>query len=56
MIWADKVVNTDEEIALKKYIKSFGFLEENIEDLAAYLLESAKQNKPKKEILKELKD
>ncbi|WP_428740161.1 hypothetical protein [Tenacibaculum sp.] len=56
MIWADKVINTDEKIALKKYIKSFGFLEENIEDLAAYLLESVKQNKPKKEILKELKD
>jgi hypothetical protein len=56
MIWADKVVNIDEEIALKKYIKSFGFLEENIEGLAKYLLECAKQSKPKNEILKEIKD
>lgn len=56
MIWADNIISTDEEIALKKYIKSFGFLEENVEDLAAYLLDSAKLNKPKNEILKELKD
>ncbi len=56
MIWADEVVSKDEEIALKKYIKSFGFLEENITDLSQYLLESAKEDKSKEEILKELKD
>lgn len=56
MIWEDKIVNIDEKIALKKYIKNFGFFEENVEDLASYLLESAKQGKPKNEILKELKD
>jgi len=56
MIWADKIVSPDEEIALKKYIKSFGFLEENVEGLSNYLLESVKEGKPKNEILKELKD
>ena len=56
MIWADNIVSLDEEIALKKYIKNFGFLEENIDELSKYLLDSAKQNKPKNEILKELKD
>ena len=56
MIWADKIVSIDEEIALKKYIKNFGFLDENIGELSKYLLESAKTNKPKEEIFKELKD
>lgn len=56
MIWADEIVNKDEEIALKKYIKNFGFLDKNVDDLSEYLLDSAKQDKPKTEILKELKD
>ncbi len=56
MIWADNIVSLDEEIALKKYIKNFGFLDDNIEGLSNYLLESAKQGKPKNQILKELKD
>ncbi|MCL6296273.1 hypothetical protein [Jejuia spongiicola] len=56
MIWADEIVSKDEEIALKKYIKNFGFLDENVDDLSEYLLDSAKQDKSKTEILKELKD
>ncbi len=56
MIWADEIVSKDEKIALKKYIKSFGFMEENVEDLSIYLLESAKMDKPKEDIFKELKD
>lgn len=56
MIWADEVVSMDEEITLKKYIKVFGFREENIDELSAYLLKSAKEHKPKNEILEELKD
>lgn len=56
MIWADHIVSKDEEIALKKYIKNFGFLDENVDDLSEYLLDSAKQDKSKTEILKELKD
>jgi len=56
MIWADEVVSIDEEITLKKYIKVFGFIEENIDELSAYLLRSAKEHKPKNEILAELKD
>ncbi|GFZ91096.1 hypothetical protein GCM10011531_23590 [Aquaticitalea lipolytica] len=56
MIWADEVVSIDEEITLKKYIKVFGFIEENIDELSAYLLRSAKEHKPKNEILAELKE
>lgn len=56
MIWADNIVSEDEKTALKKYIKSFGFLEDNIDELSEYLLNSAKQGKCKSEILKELKN
>ena len=56
MIWADKIITNDEKNALKKYIRKFGFLEENVDELCSYLLESAKENKTKEKILLELKD
>ena len=56
MIWADNIITPDEENTLRKYIKKFNFLEENIEELCNYLLESAKQNKSKLTILKELNE
>ncbi len=54
MIWADEKITEDENQALKKYCKKFEFLDENIDGLAEYLLDSAKKNKPLKEILNEL--
>ncbi|MGB3343105.1 MAG: hypothetical protein WBA61_04270 [Aequorivita sp.] len=51
MIWADKKVTDDEYITLKKYCRKFEFLEENITELADYLLESAKEGLPKEEII-----
>lgn len=51
MIWADGVVNDDERNALEKYIKLFGFLDENIEPLSNYLIEAVKANKTKQEII-----
>lgn len=54
MIWADKQVTEDEYITLKKYCKKFEFLEENITELADYLLGSAKQNLPKEEIIQNI--
>jgi uncharacterized tellurite resistance protein B-like protein len=56
MIWADEHITEDELSALKKYCKKFEFLDENIDELANYLLESAKANKTKEEILNELKN
>lgn len=56
MIWADGVITDDERIALKKYIKKFEFLDENVEELSFYLLESAQLNKSKEEILNELNE
>lgn len=51
MIWADQVVTEDEYITLKKYCKKFEFLDENINDLADYLLDCAKKNISKQEII-----
>lgn len=52
MIWADEKVTEDEYITLKKYCSKFEFLDENISELADYLLESAKNGLSKEEILK----
>src|SRR5690554_6508848 len=54
MIWADKKVTEDEYITLKKYCRKFEFLEDNIKELADYLLDSAKKDIPKEEILKNI--
>ena len=52
MIWADQEVTEDEYTTLKKYCKKFEFLDENITQLADYLLDSAKKNVSKEEIIK----
>tara|TARA_R110000822_G_scaffold279060_1_gene400867 strand:- start:64 stop:456 length:393 start_codon:yes stop_codon:yes gene_type:complete len=54
MIWADRKVTEDEYITLKKYCKKFEFLEENITELADYLLDCAKKDLPKEEIIKNI--
>ncbi|MBN4085039.1 hypothetical protein JYT89_01710 [Flavobacteriaceae bacterium AH-315-B10] len=54
MIWADEKVTDDEYITLKKYCKKFEFLDENISQLADYLLDSAKKNVNKEEIIKNI--
>lgn len=56
MIWADKIITPDEENTLKKYIKKFEFLDENVDELCSYLLENAKQEKTKQTILNELNE
>ncbi|WP_430907043.1 hypothetical protein [Maribacter sp. 2-571] len=56
MIWADEVVTDNELTALKKYIKLFGFLDENITPLADYLIEAVQANKTRQEIINELND
>lgn len=54
MIWADGRVDENERNTLKKYIKMFGFEEDNIPELAEYLLNSVKEEVSIEEILKEL--
>ena len=54
MIWVDNVATNDERSMLEKYIKSFGFLDENIVPLATFLLDAVKAGKTKQEIFNEL--
>lgn len=54
MIWADGAVSEDERNALEKYIKRFGFLEQNIKTLATFILNATKEGKTKQEIFNEL--
>ena len=50
MIWADGLVNED-RITLKKYCRKFHFLDENIDELATYLLESVEKGLSKEDII-----
>lgn len=54
MIIADGIITEDEKNTLKKYIKKFGFLEENIEELANYLLDFVQKGQTKDELIFEL--
>lgn len=54
MIWADGKVDENERTTLKKYIKLFGFMDENIDELSNYLLDSVKNNVSLDNVLKEL--
>lgn len=54
MIIADGIITEDEKNTLKKYIKKFGFLEENIEELANYLLDFVQNGQTKDVLISEL--
>lgn len=54
MILADGNVEVDELNALKKYCKKFDFLDENIDELAEYLIDSVKKGIKKEEIINQL--
>ncbi|MCU7617445.1 hypothetical protein NZ698_09565 [Chryseobacterium sp. PBS4-4] len=56
MIWADGIVTENEYSALKKYVGMFGFLEENVQDIADYFIEGVKNGKTKTDILNDLKN
>lgn len=56
MIWADAIVTENEHSTLKKYVGMFGFMEENVKDIADYFIEAVKQGKTKQDILNDLKN
>ena len=56
MIWADEHIDDNERSALEKYIRLFGFVEENITEIADYFLVSVKNGKAKNEIINELQN
>jgi len=54
IIWADGKVTDDELNTLKKYCKKFEFLDENIDDLANYLIDCVQKGVGKQEIINQL--
>jgi uncharacterized tellurite resistance protein B-like protein len=54
MILADEIITEDEKNTLRKYCRKFDFLEENINELADYLLECVQTGVTKNEIIKQL--
>lgn len=54
IIWADGKITDDELNMLKKYCRKFDFVEENINDLSAYLIDCVQQNIGKEEIISQL--
>ena len=54
IIWADEKITIDELNMLKKYCKKFNFLDENIDELAGYLIDCVKKNIQKEEIISQL--
>ncbi|MCT4296260.1 hypothetical protein HZP23_00155 [Elizabethkingia anophelis] len=56
MILSDDRIDINERIALEKYIRLFGFTEENISAIAEYLLEAVRNGKTKNDILHEIQN
>lgn len=56
MILSDGRIDISERITLEKYIRLFGFVEENIAEIANYLLEAVEAGKTKSDILNELQN
>lgn len=54
IIWADGQITIDEINTLKKYCKKFEFLEENIDELANYLIDCVQKGIGKQEIINQL--
>ena len=54
MIWADGEVDENERSTLAKYIKMFGFKEENVNELSEYLLSAVEKGISLDHVLKEL--
>jgi len=54
IIWADGKITVDETNMLKKYCKKFNFLDENIDELANYLIDCVQKNIRKEEIISQL--
>jgi hypothetical protein len=54
MIWADGKVTEDERNTLKKYCKRFGLDSEDTLKVSDYLIEAAKVNKPKEDLISEI--
>ncbi|MCW2119613.1 hypothetical protein [Flavobacterium sp. 7A] len=54
VMWADGIITEDELSTLKKYCRKFEFLDENIDELANYLIECVQKGMEKKDIINQL--
>jgi uncharacterized tellurite resistance protein B-like protein len=54
IMWADNKITEDETNTLKKYCKKFEFLDENIDEIANYLMNCVKNSVKKEEIINQL--
>ncbi len=54
MMWADGEVVEDEENTLKKFIKSFGFMEENVPEMTKFFIQSIRDKVTKEDIISQL--
>jgi len=54
MVLADNAEHADEIYMLEKFCRTFDFKGDNVKELSAYLIESAKQGKSKEQLLNEL--
>jgi uncharacterized tellurite resistance protein B-like protein len=54
IMWADGKITEDEINTLKKYCKKFEFLDENIQGLTNFLIDSAKEGISKEEIISKI--
>lgn len=55
IIWADGQVTTEERKLLCRYIVDYGFMEENAEEFADFMIEAVNNNISKEEILATIK-
>lgn len=55
IIWADGVINDDEKASLIKFCQRFGFLDENIEGIATFIIDAVKEEFPLEKILSIIK-
>jgi hypothetical protein len=54
IMWADGIITDDELNTLKKYCKKFEFLDENIDELANFLINCVQKGMDKHEIISQL--
>lgn len=54
IIWSDGVIKEEEQKMLGDFVRQYGFAEENVTDIVAYLIEQAQQGTAIETILQEL--
>lgn len=56
IIWSDGKVSSEERAVLISFIRKYGFVEENVEDIATYLLEEAQKGSEVQSIIDQIQN